>query len=64
MKVNNGGYKIVKEHYLDEDPSIIHDEHCTDIVYRIDTGNGSYSVAYAKFEEAQAKLEELLNTRN
>jgi len=57
-------YKIVKEHFLDEDPDIKHNDNCTDIVYRIDTGYGSYPVMFSSLEEAQAKLEELLNTRN
>ena len=57
-------YKIVKEHFLDEDPDIKHNDNCTDIVYRIDTGYGSYPVAFSTREEAQAKLDELVNTRN
>ena len=61
---NRLAYKIVIRHYLDEDPTIEHNEYCEDIVYMIDTGNGTYPVAYAKREEAQAKLEELNNTRN
>lgn len=58
------GYKIVIRHILDEDPSIKHGEHCTDIVYMIDTGYGKFPVAFSTFEEAQAKLTELNNTRN
>ena len=57
-------YKIVKEHFLDEDPDIKHNDNCTDIVYRIDTGSGSYPVIFNTLEEAQAKLTELNNTRN
>ena len=57
-------YKIVKEHFLDEDPTIKHNDNCTDIIYRIDTGYGSYPVAFSTREEAQAKLTELMNTRN
>ena len=64
MKVNNGGYRIVVRHYLDELPHMKHNEQCEDIVYMIDTGNGKYPVAYSIREEAQAKLEELNNTRN
>jgi hypothetical protein len=57
-------YKIVIGHYLDEDPTIKHDENCEDIVYMIDTGNGTYPVTFTTREEAQAKVEELNNTRN
>ena len=64
MKVNNGGYRIVVRHYLDELPNMEHNEQCEDIVYMIDTGNGKYPVAYSTREEAQAKLNELMNTRN
>ena len=61
---NRLNYKIVEEHYLDEDKTIEHDENCADIVYRIDTGYGSYPKAFGTLEEAQAQLEELNNTRN
>jgi hypothetical protein len=61
---NRLNYKVVVRHYLDEDKTIKHDEYCTDIVYMIDTGYGKYPVAYAKREEADAKLVELNNTRN
>ena len=64
MRVRSRGYKIVVGHYLDEDPTIKHSEDCEDIVYMIDTGNGTYPVMYATREEAQAKLEELNITRN
>jgi len=57
-------YNIIIGHYLDEDPTIKHNEHCTDIVYMIDTGNGTFPKAFSTREEAQAKLEELNNTRN
>ncbi len=57
-------YKIVKRHFLDEDPDIWHNDNCTDIVYMIDTGYGKYPRAFSKLEDAQAKLEELINTRN
>jgi len=64
MKVNNGGYRIVVRHYLDELPNMKHNEQCEDIVYMIDTGNGKFPVAFGTREEAQAKLDELMNTRN
>jgi hypothetical protein len=57
-------YKIVIRHLLDEDPSLKHGEHCTDIVYMIETGYGVFPKAFVTFEEAQEKLEELNNTRN
>ena len=57
-------YKIVVRHFLDEDPTIKHTEQCEDIIYMIDTGYGKYPVAFSSLEEAQAKLEELINTRN
>jgi hypothetical protein len=57
-------YKIVKRHFLDEDPDRAHDNNCKDIVYMIDTGYGKYPRAFSKLEDAQAKLEELINTRN
>ena len=57
-------YKIVIRHILDEDPSIKHGEHCTDIVYMIDTGNGKFPVGFKTLQEAQAKLTEFNNTRN
>ena len=58
------GYKIVIRHILDEDPSIKHDEQCTDIVYMIDTGIGVFPIGFETLQEAQAKLTELNNTRN
>ena len=61
---NRLNYKIVEEHYLDEDKTITHDDNCTDIVYRIDTGYGSYPKAFTSLKEAQAQLEELNKTRN
>ena len=61
---NRLNYKIVVGHYLDEDPTVKHDENCTDITYMIETGYGVYPVTFATMEEAQAKLEELNNTRN
>jgi hypothetical protein len=61
---NRLAYKIVQRHFLDEDKTIKHDENCTDIVYMIDTGSGKFPVAFGTFEEAEAKLEELNNTRN
>jgi hypothetical protein len=64
MKVNNGGYKIVIGHYLDEMPNMIHGEDCEDIIYMIDTGNGTYPTTFRTREEAQVKLEELMNTRH
>ena len=65
IRMNNRlAYKIVIGHYLDEDPTVKHNENCEDILYMIDTGNGTYPVAYAKREEAEAKLGELNNTRN
>jgi hypothetical protein len=57
-------YKIVKRHFLDEVPEMTHDDNCTDIVYMINTGGGKYPGAFKTLEEAQAKLEELINTRN
>jgi hypothetical protein len=57
-------YKIVKRHFLDEDPDMAHDDNCTDIAYMIDTENGKYPRAFRTMEEAQVKLEELINTRN
>ena len=44
------GYKIVVRHLLDEDPDMKHGENCTDIVYRIDTGYGSYPVIFNTLE--------------
>ena len=61
---NRLAYKIVKRHYLDEDPTIKHDENCSDIVYMIDTGYGKIPKAFATREEAGTKLEELNNNRN
>jgi hypothetical protein len=57
-------YKIVKRHFLDEDPDMAHNDNCTDIAYMIDTGCGKHPHAFRTQEEAQAKLEELINTRN
>lgn len=51
-------------HQRHEDPDMTHDDNCADIVYMIDTGYGKYPRAFSKLEEAQAKLEELINTRN
>ena len=57
-------YKIIKRHFFDKDPDIVHNDNCTDIMYMIDTGYGKYPRAFSKLEEAQAKLEELINTCN
>ena len=57
-------YKIVKRHFLDENPDMTHGDNCTDIVYMIDTGYGKYPRAFSKLEEAQATLEALINTHN
>jgi hypothetical protein len=58
------GYKIVVRYILDSDPSIKHNEQCTDIVYMIDTGIGVFPIGFKTRKEAQAKLTELNNTRN